>query len=498
MTMDMANMLFVSNAMDRMKIHLPFDHTSILREYRNQVPLEFDFERERDMLTRIGGAVTRAVPDVRCPAAFEAMSSKRVLTMSFVEGESLADVIQRALNANGLSTRAGHSEAAAAAMKTSPSGAAVDASRVLTKLVETFGVQIFEIGTFHSDPHPGNLLLSPDGKTLSLIDFGQCKVLSDETRITLAKLTLALACGARDDALAHAETLGLRLTNASPDFALTVLYILFDTRMDIEEAHVSPLDADLPAEMRAVNIRTIPEEVFMMIRVVALIRGMLISCDVDVHARDIWKPYAIQALQRAGETVPEWAWEKKGKGGGGSKSGDVRGGGGEEVGTSMGGTYARMKALAVWMKSNDLPCDRKALMPLATVGLMGVIEIANASRRDDATALENGFRKFTPEQRETCVNLALQDAVVLEKKNKKLREEAAKAAENKDTKRKKGAAAGDAAGGGGGGGEIAAAAAEETAAYKASKANGAPSDIAAVANAKKKASFWQRMTKKKK
>ena len=40
------------------------------------------------------------------------MSSKRVLTMSFVEGESLADVIQRALNANGLSTRAGHSEAA--------------------------------------------------------------------------------------------------------------------------------------------------------------------------------------------------------------------------------------------------------------------------------------------------------------------------------------------------------------------------------------------------
>ena len=63
-------------------------------------------------------------------------------------------------------------------MKTSPSGAAVDASRVLTKLVETFGVQIFEIGTFHSDPHPGNLLLSPDGKTLSLIDFGQCKARS--------------------------------------------------------------------------------------------------------------------------------------------------------------------------------------------------------------------------------------------------------------------------------------------------------------------------------
>lgn len=92
---------------------------------------------------------------------------------------------------------------------------------------------------------------------------------------------------------------GLELANAAPDFALTVCYILFDTRMDLEEAHVSPLDADLPEEMRLVNIRTIPEEIFMLIRVVALIRGMLISLDTDVHARMIWRPYAIAALRAA-------------------------------------------------------------------------------------------------------------------------------------------------------------------------------------------------------
>jgi hypothetical protein len=38
-----------------------------------------------------------------------------------------------------------------------------------------------------------------------------------------------------------------------------VCYVLFDTRMDMEEAHFSPLDADLPEEMRVVNIKTIPE-----------------------------------------------------------------------------------------------------------------------------------------------------------------------------------------------------------------------------------------------
>jgi hypothetical protein len=58
----------------------------------------------------------------------------------------------------------------------------------------------------------------------------------------------------------------LNLTNASDDFAMTCAYILFDTRMDIEEAHLSPLDADIPPEMRLVKIETIPETVFMFIR----------------------------------------------------------------------------------------------------------------------------------------------------------------------------------------------------------------------------------------
>ena len=40
------------------------------------------------------------------------------------------------------------------------------------------GHMIFEDGFYHADPHPGNILLRPDGK-MGLIDFGQCKRLTD-------------------------------------------------------------------------------------------------------------------------------------------------------------------------------------------------------------------------------------------------------------------------------------------------------------------------------
>ena len=40
-----------------------------LEEYRAQVPLEFDFKREAQMLTLIGDAIHGKVPDVETPKA---------------------------------------------------------------------------------------------------------------------------------------------------------------------------------------------------------------------------------------------------------------------------------------------------------------------------------------------------------------------------------------------------------------------------------------------
>ena len=44
-------------------------------------------------------------------------------------------------------------------------------NRLIPVGVECFLIQLLETGFFHADPHPGNLLVTPDGK-LALIDFG--------------------------------------------------------------------------------------------------------------------------------------------------------------------------------------------------------------------------------------------------------------------------------------------------------------------------------------
>ena len=62
----------------------------------------------------------------------------------------------------------------------------------LRLLVEALGHQLLLDGTYTSDPHPGNLLMMPDGK-LGLLDFGQSATLSTVERRWLARVLIAIA-----------------------------------------------------------------------------------------------------------------------------------------------------------------------------------------------------------------------------------------------------------------------------------------------------------------
>lgn len=60
--------------------------------------------------------------------------------------------------------------------------------------------EIFVDGAFNGDPHPGNILLLPDGR-LGLIDYGQVKRIPLDVRLKYARMIVALAKGARSDVL---------------------------------------------------------------------------------------------------------------------------------------------------------------------------------------------------------------------------------------------------------------------------------------------------------
>jgi ubiquinone biosynthesis protein len=73
--------------------------------------------------------------------------------------------------------------------------------KAISTLVRLMLQTIFEEGLFHADPHPGNVLVLPDGR-LSLLDFGMTGELDEPMR---ESLTLLLEAVVKGDARAATE-----------------------------------------------------------------------------------------------------------------------------------------------------------------------------------------------------------------------------------------------------------------------------------------------------
>jgi len=85
----------------------------------------------------------------------------------------------------------------------------INLGEVLDVLNRVHAHEIFIDGAFNGDPHPGNILLMPDGR-IGLIDYGQVKRLPMEVRIQYAKLIVALAKGDKDDVVDQYIATGVR------------------------------------------------------------------------------------------------------------------------------------------------------------------------------------------------------------------------------------------------------------------------------------------------
>src|SRR6478735_1530695 len=66
----------------------------------------------------------------------------------------------------------------------------LDRRDLADRLVELFMHQLFGVGVFHADPHPGNLLLAEDG-SIALIDLGAVGRLSDVHRSAVLEMVVA-------------------------------------------------------------------------------------------------------------------------------------------------------------------------------------------------------------------------------------------------------------------------------------------------------------------
>jgi len=123
------------------------DPSQIHEELSQRLREELDYEREaRHML--LYARMLADVPGVRVPEAIDALSTRRLLTMTWLDGSPILEFLDHHLDLR---------------------------NAVARNMFRAWYVPFYEHGVIHGDPHLGNYTATADG-SLNLLDFGCIRV----------------------------------------------------------------------------------------------------------------------------------------------------------------------------------------------------------------------------------------------------------------------------------------------------------------------------------
>lgn len=144
--------------------------TTVVREFSVRIRKELDFREEADHIRRFRELFARD-RRVRAPRTFDAYTRQRVLVMEWVQGDKV----------DRLGDRFASGE--------------LEFRRLMETLTEIYLRMLLVDGFMHADPHPGNILVDPEGKIVFL-DWGMVIQFGRSTRDQI--LRIALAAGRED------------------------------------------------------------------------------------------------------------------------------------------------------------------------------------------------------------------------------------------------------------------------------------------------------------
>ena len=194
----------------------PLELLPLLQELTRHVGYELDFLREGQSADRVR-ALFAEDPEVWIPAIYHEFSTPRLLVMERVRGIKITD--KPALLAAGL-----------------------DPADVVQNLMQVYVRMILAAGFFQADPHPGNLMVTPEGR-LIVLDFGLSKELPEGYGLGLFELMFSMMTLNEAAMIRAFQELGFETKTGDTD-----TFLLIARRM-IRESDTGTFEGEFTEEM---------------------------------------------------------------------------------------------------------------------------------------------------------------------------------------------------------------------------------------------------------
>ncbi|TGJ98884.1 AarF/ABC1/UbiB kinase family protein [Leptospira langatensis] len=217
-----------------------FDFKVVHKEIAKLVGRETDLRLEAESMDRMARYFAEE-PDYVFPKTFPEWSGKSVLTAQFIEGIRITQ---------------------AAALKKGQAK-----SRPVDLLIRAYILMVFEYRFYHADPHPGNMIYTPDEK-LCFIDFGAVGEIPPSQSVALRKIVLCAMAKDYPAVLEALDELGLISKKADKDKLEEVI------RYSLEKLSRFLSDTESFKNIKFEQIHT-PEDLKFLKEINSSLRGLL-------------------------------------------------------------------------------------------------------------------------------------------------------------------------------------------------------------------------------
>ena len=248
------------------------DAVSIIEEFGKSLNREIDFINEAMHIEKFA-ANFEGEKSLVVPAVFRECSTKRILTMEFIDGTHVSEM--KKLREKRIDTK-----------KTADIG---------TRLVLE---QIFEHGFFHADPHPGNVMVLEDNR-ICFLDFGMMGMILPKHRNYLSNIMVGIV---NQDAEAISKSLinfsrsGGIENREELEYEIFVLSEQY-SHLPLKDINMGDLLPKMLSIILDYNLR-LPANIFMLTKALITIEGVGRKLDPDYDLMSHIEPFANELIKR--------------------------------------------------------------------------------------------------------------------------------------------------------------------------------------------------------
>ncbi|KAF7086929.1 hypothetical protein CFC21_090172 [Triticum aestivum] len=243
------------------------DVVGLVDEWAARFFEELDYVNEGENGTLFAEMMREDLPQVVVPRTYPEYTSRKVLTTGWVDGEKLSQSTED------------------------------DVGSLVNVGVICYLKQLLDTGFFHADPHPGNMIRTPDGK-LCILDFGLVTKLTDDQKYGMIEAIAHLIHRDYDAIVKDFVKLGFIPEGVNLDPILPVLAKVFDQALEgggAKNINFQELAADL-AQITFDYPFKIPPYFALIIRAIGVLEGIALVGDPEFAIVDEAYPYIAQRL----------------------------------------------------------------------------------------------------------------------------------------------------------------------------------------------------------